>query len=159
IRHRASHHEDTPDVVRLDLASPIVAPADPLELSVAVQRNDLRAGTQDDLGALFDAANQVARHRVRQSVSAAQHVYARRGLREEPGSLSGGIATTDDSDLLVDTELSLHRRRTIVNTGAFKRRKVLERRLAILRAGGDDHRARSYRRSAVNLYGVSLAIA
>ena len=95
-------------------------------------------------GILLDAANQIARHRVGQARPAHQHVDAPRRRREEDGRLPGGIAAADDDDLLADAQLRLHRRRAVVDAGALEGREVLERRLPVLGAGRDDHRARRH---------------
>ena len=80
-------------------------------------------------------------------------------LREKHRRLARGIAAADDDDLLADAQLRLHRRRAVVHAGAFELREVLERRLAVLGARRDDHRARADARPVVNLHGVRLPVA
>ena len=65
-------------------------------------------------------------------------------LREKHRGLARGVAAADDDDLLAGAELRLHRRRGVVHARAFELREVLERRLAVLRARRDDHRARRH---------------
>ena len=47
------------------------------------QCDDLGMRVQDDRGVLFDAANEIARHRVRQPLGADQHVHALRASARE----------------------------------------------------------------------------
>src|SRR5881628_3276694 len=65
---RPGHHEHVADVVRLDVAGSLVAPPDPLEPSVPFQANNLGTGPQHDRWRLFDPANEIAGHGVRQSI-------------------------------------------------------------------------------------------
>ena len=77
----------------------------------------------------------------------------------EHRSLTGGVATADDDDLLALAELRLHRRCAVVHARAFELREVVERRLAILGAGSDDHRARRDAPTILHLHGVRRSIA
>ena len=128
-------------------------------MAVAVQGDDLGTGEQADCGVVFDAANEITRHRVCQAISADQHVHVFGGLREKHCGLPCRIAAADDDDLLGETQLRFHRRRAVVHAGAFELREVLERRFSVFRAGGDDHRARRDTGSAVNLHAVRLPVA
>src|SRR6185436_7664017 len=69
----AGHHENVADLVCLFRAT-VRAPADLLEMTIALEAGDLRARSQLDLRALFDATDQIARHRVGESLGANQHV-------------------------------------------------------------------------------------
>ena len=137
---RPGHHEHVADVVRLDVAGSLVAPPDPLEPSVPFQANNLGTGPQHDRWRLFDPANEIAGHGVRQSIFPDQHVDAACGLREKHRGLSGRIAAAHDHNLVTETELGFHGRGAVVDTGAFEHRQVLERRFPVLRSSRDDDR-------------------
>ena len=147
------------NVVRVEGAGPVVAPPDPFDMPVSFQGDDLCACAQDNRGVVLDAANEIARHRVCQPVAADQYLHASGGLREKHRRLTGGVATADDDDLLAHAQLRLHLRRAVVHARAFELREVIERRLAVLGAGGDDQRARRDARPVVHLHGVRRPIA
>lgn len=86
-------------------------------------------------------------------------MHALHCLCQEHGGLAGGIAAAGRYYLLADAELRLHRRRGIVDTRALEPGEVLERRLPVLRARGDDHRARRHPHAIANLQGVRLLAA
>ena len=132
VRHGARHHEHVADVVRLDVARPIVAPPDAFEMPVAVQRDELRSRPQGDRRVLLDSANEIARHRVRQAVLADQEVDVPGRLREKHRGLARGVAAADDHDLLAGAQLRLHRRGGVVHARAFELRQVCDRGLAVL---------------------------
>src|SRR5204862_5786481 len=134
---RAGHHEQVTDRAILDgLAAP--APPAALEVPVAVQRFALGARVQGDVGAVLDAADQVARHRRGEAVAAHEDVDVTRGRRQEYGGLAGGVAAADDDDLVAAAHLRLDPRGGVVDAGAFEAGEVRERQLAVLHAGGDD---------------------
>src|SRR5215469_10718554 len=62
----AHHEKDVSYVVHLDAAGLMVAPAHSFEMLIPFHSNDFGIGPQDDNRILFDAANQIARHAVRQ---------------------------------------------------------------------------------------------
>ncbi len=92
-------------------------------MPIPFQGDDLGARPQDDHGVVFDAANEVTRHRVGQPLSANQHVDALRRLGEKHGGLPRGISAADDDDVLADAQLRLHRHRHVVHTRAFEPRE------------------------------------
>src|SRR5436309_1270838 len=91
---RPGHHEDVADVVRLDVAGSLVAPPDPLEPSVPFQANNLGTGPQHDRWRLFDPANEIAGHGVRQSIFPDQHVDP----ACPPGTFDSRTSTLSPSD-------------------------------------------------------------
>jgi len=86
-------------------------------------------------------------------------VHAFGGLREKHRRLSRGVATADHHDVVVDTQLRLHRRRGVVHARAFELGEVLERRLPVLCARGDDHRPRRNAHPVINLHGIRVSVA
>ena len=60
IGNGAGHHEHVTDLMTFDLAGMGIAPLDPFERSVSLQRDDLRSRAEDDPWMLFDAADQIA---------------------------------------------------------------------------------------------------
>ena len=93
---------------------------------------------QLDRRMILDAADEIARHRRRQSARSHQHVHAPRALGEEHGGLPRGVAAADHDHLFARAELRLHERGRVVDADTFEARERLERRLAILRTGRDD---------------------
>src|SRR5262245_66617297 len=96
------------NVMRLDVARSLVAPPDPLEPTIPFQANNLGTVPQHDRWRLFDPTDEITGHRLRQSVFPDQQMDAGRRLREKHGRLSGRIATADDHNLLIQTELRFH---------------------------------------------------
>ena len=81
---------------RLDAAGLMVAPAHAFEMVVPFERDDFRAGAEDDGRILLDAPDQIARHGVGEPARPHEHVHALGGLRQEHGRLAGGVAAAHD---------------------------------------------------------------
>ena len=83
------HEKDVSYVVGLDAAGLIVAPAHPFEMVTPFQGHDFGVGSEDDGRILFDAANQIARHALRQPARSHEHMHAFARLREKHRGLAG----------------------------------------------------------------------
>ena len=127
-----------------------LSPSSAGHLRMRVQRDALRA---------LDALHQVVGHRRGQPGPAHQHVHVLRAARQEDGGLAGGVAAADDDDLLVGAEIGLHRRRRVVDAGAFEAVVAGDVELAIARAGGDDDGARADRFAVVERERVRRVLA
>src|SRR6266550_4001292 len=132
------HGEDVANLLLLHRSSATRAPRDLLNVSVPFQTHDLRARVQLDARMGFDAADEVARHGLRQAVTADEHVHPLRGLREEHGRLARGVCASDDSDLLIRAQLRLHRGGGVIHAGALEARQVLNRQAPVLDSTRDD---------------------
>lgn len=86
--HGTGHEKDVSYVVGLRAAGLIVAPAHPFEMMTPFQGHDFGVGAEDDGRILFDAANQIARHALRQPARSHEHMHTRARLREEDGRLA-----------------------------------------------------------------------
>ena len=75
-----------------------------------------------DRRVLFDAADQVARHRLGQRRPRGPACARASRLREEHRGLSRRVAAADDDDFLAAAQLRLHERRAVVDAGAFELR-------------------------------------
>ena len=84
----AGHDEDVPDVVGLGVAW-LIAPAHAFEMMTTFEGDDFGVGSEHDGRILFDAANQIARHGLRQPARPHEHVHAFRGLRQKHRGLAG----------------------------------------------------------------------
>ena len=110
---------------------------------VSLERDDLRARVEDDRRVVLDAADQIARHRLRRDPAPGRpHARGSRCLGEEDGRLAGRVSAADDDDLLAAAERRLDGRRAVVDAGALETRQVLDVELAVPRAGRDDDRPR-----------------
>src|SRR5262249_32774541 len=109
-----------------DLA-PGVAPADALETGVTLERMDLRARVDRDAWAVLDAAHEIARHGLGQTVRAHQDVDVPGGLGEEDRRLAGGVASAHHDHLLAPllarAEPGFHLRRGVVPPRALEHRQ------------------------------------
>ena len=88
VRHGAGHDEHVADLMCLDAVIPVVAPGDALEMPVALQHDELCLRVQEKRRVVFDAANEIARHRVRQCLAANENVHAPGRLCKEHRSLT-----------------------------------------------------------------------
>ncbi len=109
-------------------------------LRIAVERGDLAADVQLDIGQRRDPIDQIARHR-RFERPPHDEVQPRDVRREEHHRLPRGIAAADQGDLFARAELGLDRRRPIGNARALKGGEVWHVGAAIARARGDHHGA------------------
>ena len=123
----------------------------PVVRSIQVTRSSCIAPSKsDDLGPVMhldcgifrNALDQIARHGLRQVPERTSMMHVARGLGQEHSSLSGGVASTDDYNILVFAELRFDVRRAVINSLAFELLEIGEMRLVVLRAGGDDDGAR-----------------
>src|SRR5262249_59509947 len=112
----AGHEEHVADVQRRDLAVTI-APAHALEALFALERYDLGAAAQGDVGRLLDAPDEVARHAGGEAVAADHDVDVLDRRREVDRRLARRVAAADDDDLRVLAELRLDMRRAVVDAG------------------------------------------
>ncbi len=71
-----------------------------------------------------------------------QHPHFAGRLAKKRRGLSRGIAAADNNHLVIAAQLRLHMRRAVIDALPLKLREVGDGRLVILRARGDDHRAR-----------------
>jgi len=108
---------------------------------VAVQRRQLGAGQQRDVGRGIDPVDQVARHAGRQAGAAHQHVDLGRVLGEEDGRLAGGVAAAHQGHLGAAAHARLQRGRPVPDAAAFELVQPGHGGAAVARAGGDHHRA------------------
>src|SRR5258705_360128 len=92
-------------------------------MHVSFEADDLRLGSEGNRRALLDPATQIARHRVGQPAGSDEQVNVLRRLREKYRSLSSGVTTSDDDDLLAAADLSLHERRAVIDAGALELRE------------------------------------
>ena len=76
-------------VVGFGAAGVMVAPAHSFEMMISFQSHDFGIGTEDDGWILFDAANQIARHGLRQPARSQEHMHTLARLREEDCRLAG----------------------------------------------------------------------
>src|SRR5260221_1164483 len=105
----------------------MIPPAHALEEPVAFQADDLRTGVQLDLRTLLDAADQVARHGLREGRRAHEPVHALGPLGEEHRRLPSGVAASDYDDLFVPAELGLDRSRPVVHARSVEPAGILHR--------------------------------
>ena len=110
------HEKDVPYVVGLDASGLMVAPADSFEMMIPFEGHDFGVGAEDDGRILFDAANQIARHALRQPIRSHEHMHALARLREKDGRLAGGVAPSDHNDLFTAAQLCFHKCRAVVHT-------------------------------------------
>ena len=68
------------NVLCIDTAGSIVGPSDPLEIPVSFQSDEARTRMQGDRRIVFDAPNEIPRHRLREAVSSNQHVHVLRTI-------------------------------------------------------------------------------
>ncbi len=99
---------------------------------------------QHDVRAVLDPLDEVPRHALRQPRAAHEDVHPDRAVREEDGRLSGGVATSDDGDLLPLAQLRLDVGGAVHDTRALESRELGEDRLPIPRAAGDDDGPRAH---------------
>ena len=109
-----------PYVVGLNVAGLSVAPAHPFEMITPFEGNDFGIGSEDDGRILFDAANQIARHALRQPARSHEHMHALGRLREEDRRLAGGVSTAHNNHLFTAAQLRFHKCRAVVHTGALE---------------------------------------
>src|SRR4029077_7114420 len=83
------HEKDVPYVVGFGAAGLMVAPAHSFEMMSSFQSHDFGIGTEDDGWILFDAANQIAGHALRQPARSHEHMHTLARLREEDCCLAG----------------------------------------------------------------------
>ena len=83
------HEKDVSYVVGFGAPGLMVAPAHSFEMMIPFQSDDFGVGPEDDGRILFDAANQIARHALRQPTRSHEHMHALARLREEDGRLAG----------------------------------------------------------------------
>ena len=76
------------DVLSLRFAALNAAPRDTFEMIAAFQANNLRLCQEADVGALFDATNEVSRHRVGKARPSDEHVHALRASTQKYRSLA-----------------------------------------------------------------------
>src|ERR1700733_7125816 len=101
---------------------PLAARPDGVLQSIgAVEFRELRARVQGDVRRLFDAANEILRHALGQTVGADQHVHAPTGPGEKDRSLARGITAADDRDLFGRTQRSLQVSGSIVDATTKKK--------------------------------------
>ena len=63
-------------------------------------------------------------------------------LRHVNGGLAGGIASADDDNVVVAAELGFHEGGAVIDALSFEKGEISDARFVVLRAGGDDDRAR-----------------
>ena len=63
-------------------------------------------------------------------------------LRHVNGGLAGGIASADDDNVFVAAELRFHEGCAVIDALSFEMGEISDARFVVLRAGGDDDRAR-----------------
>src|SRR5690242_11187823 len=148
-----------PDGPGFDAAALPGGPPYLLEVIVALERHDFRPRPQIDGRVVFNAAYEIPRHGVGQSVPAHEHVNASAFVRQVHRCLTGGVATADDGDLLPRAHLTLHLGGGVVDSRTFEPREVLDRGPAILRAGCYDHTPRRHLRTVIHRDGVRMAAA
>ena len=148
------------DGARLRFPGVELAPSDPLEAVGALERVNLRARAQHHVRAVFDALDEVARHALCQPRASHQHVHFGRAVREEDRCLSGGVAASDDRDLLAFAELRFHVGGAVHHTRSLEARELGEGGFSIPRAAGDDHRPRPHDLAGgeVHLVGLRRAV-
>src|ERR1700683_1703751 len=83
----------------------------------------------------------------------------RRRLREVDRGLAGGIAATDDDDLIVAAELRFDRSRAVVDAETIEPGDIVEREPAVFGARRDDDDAGGDAGAGVRLDDVRCAIA
>ena len=76
-------------VVGFGAAGLMVAPAHSFEMMMSFQSHDFGIGTENDGWILFNAANQIARHGLRQPARPYEHMHTLARLREEDCRLAG----------------------------------------------------------------------
>ena len=59
--------------------------------------------------------DQIARHRVRQTLPADHHVHVASAVREKDSRLSGGVAAADDDHFFCLAELRFDRRGSVID--------------------------------------------
>src|ERR1051325_1488471 len=126
---------------------------------VALERDDLRVGSQGNGRDLFDAANQISRHALRQSPGADQQMDAPGASGEEARGLPRRIASAHDDDLFALAEVGFHMRSSVVNTGPLELGKIGDRQPAVLGAGSDENGASLNRPAAGAFNGKRPALA
>src|SRR5713226_1806458 len=89
---RCSGHEENMADPALLQARLRAAPLDALEMLATFQRGELRPGVQGDHRTFLDAPDQIARHAVRQSARADEHVHMAAAIGEKYGGLARRIA-------------------------------------------------------------------
>ena len=89
---------------------------------ISLQRHDLGVRVQRNRLALFDPANQITRHRVRQPPGSNQHVNMFCSLRKKYGRLSRRISSSHNDHLFVPAQLRLNKSRSVIHPVSFKLR-------------------------------------
>lgn len=106
VRHRTRHDEHVADVLGLNAPGRVVPPAHALDVVASLEGDDFRVRAQDDRGIVFDAANQVARHAVGQTVRPDEHLHTPRRLRKKHGGLAGRVSAAPDNHVFIGLEVS-----------------------------------------------------
>ena len=101
---------------------------------IALERNDLRAGVERDIRQSRDAIDEITRHRRFKPFAAHDEMNVFDLGRQEHHRLPGGVAATDQRDLLAFAQFRFDRRRPIGHAGALEAQEVRDVRLAIARA-------------------------
>ena len=115
---------------------------------------------QGDGGIVLDAADQVARHGLRQSLRAHEHVHVLGGLGEEHRGLARRVAPAHHDDLFLPGRAGPPRRsRRSTRPRLRTASRFSTASLRYSRARGDDDGPRGHGRSVVDSHGVRCALA
>ena len=111
-------------IVRLSLSGLIIALGYAFKVIVSVERNHFSVCMKFYIRRLFDAPDQVARHRLSQTLRSNQHRDSSGRLREKDCCLTGRVAAAHDNYFFTATQLRFQMRGPVVDTNALKLREV-----------------------------------
>ena len=114
------------------------SPNHALELHSALERCDLRVRMQCDVGCFGDSPDQIVRHGGGQSLGPDQQVYVPALACQVHRGLARRISAADHDHIHHLAAPRLGGCCGVVNAVAEKAGRILQRELAVLRAGGDD---------------------
>src|SRR6478672_9407399 len=127
-----------------DALSAGVLPGHRVERVLALQCDDVAARVQSDVGGLFDAPGEVARHRGGEPCTAHQDVHMAGGSGEKRGRLTCRVAPAYHDHFVSFAALSLDEGGTVIDSDALEARQIGYIEFAVLDAGRDHDRAGAY---------------
>src|SRR4029077_4526010 len=107
------------------------------QMAVAGHPPDFRVEKHFDIGGLFDAPREIARHVLVEIVATDYEVHLANLGGEKDDGLAGGIAATDDDHVRSRTHLRFDGSCSVVDPAAFELRAAFDVEDAVVGSGGD----------------------